>query len=499
MSSILELPLIQKIRASFKTMVPLYLVGGAIRDHLMGMPVADVDLTCAHGIRTGRALADALGFALFIMDKERDICRLIETFEDGSKAHYDVSGYRGATIEEDLRGRDLTMNSIAYEIFTEQVLDPLGGVRDIREQVLKACSVMAIQDDPIRSLRAVRFANNYKFRVDADLLAQIQTHADLLALSSNERLRDEFVKLVTGPRPHIGLQLLEKFKLLPVILPDLLSLKGVEQSTPHVQEVWYHTLSVVKHARTILDLAASPYNEEEANADVINGLLVLKLGEHRSRLIEHYSVELTGERPRCEILMLSALFHDIEKPNAQTVDEDGRIRFIGHDALSAAWSRDWMTAYKFSNTEIDLVVTTVRDHMRFHALVSKKRAGKPITDRNIYRFFQNADGAGIDLVLLGLADTRGTSEHGLSHEYWRDALDVAAILLDGYFNRFSVVIEPACLFDGSELMRDFHLPPGPLIGKILARLKEEQASGTVQTLDAANRLVIEILNGERGD
>lgn len=499
MNSISEIPLIQKLRDSFVANEPIYLVGGAIRDHLMGKEISDIDLTCKHGIEIGRSIADQYGFALFILDKERDICRLIETRPDGSKYHFDISGFRGAGIEEDLRGRDMTINAIAYEIYSDSVVDPLAGANDIRNRTLRACSSTSIQDDPLRILRIARFANAMKFRVDDDLMQQVKAYTSLLALSSNERVRDEFIKLITGARPHIGMQLLDNFGVLSILIPELITLKGVAQSTPHVQDVWSHTLSVLKRAREILNLAANHYNENEANADVFSGLLVLKLGNLREQLIAHFKTNLPEQRPRSEILLLAALFHDIEKPNTKVVEEDGRIRFLGHDALSATWARDWLTAYKFSNQEIELVTHLVRNHMGFHALVSRKQIGKPISDRHIYKFYQTVGSAGVDLVLLGLADLRATFEHSLPHDVWSAALDVAETLLDGYFNRHNLVIEPALLLDGSELMRDFDLPPGPLIGKILARLKEEQASGAVKTLDAANNLVIEILNGAKGD
>jgi len=496
MIQISEIRFFQQIRKILNHDKSIYLVGGAIRDALMDLNVTDLDFTCSEGIATGRRVADLLGMDFYILDRGHDTCRVIETLSDGSRVHYDFAGFRGSDLIEDLRGRDLSINAIAYEIFSNTVIDPLGGVTAIREKRLSACSEHSMADDPLRVLRAIRFANTLKFRVDDALLAQIRANLVYLGKISRERVRDEIFKILSGPNPHLGLQLMQKTEIICEIFPELIALKDQPQSTPHVHDVWNHTLGVVRYLRQIIDLTAKQYDENGSNADVYNGILVMKLGIFRQDLIEYFNRTIVDDRDVSGLAILAALFHDVEKPNTVTIQEDGKIRFLGHDALGSVRIRDRMSEYKFSSKETERVSNIIRYHMRFHSLVSRKDAGRQISNRSIYRFFQQAEQVGVELVILGLADLRGTYEYTLSPERWRTALDVAEILLSAYFNRYSEVIDPPLLLNGFDLMNEFGMKPGQEIGKALEYLREEQAAACIKERETAHELVKAYL--ERG-
>lgn len=496
MIQISEIRFIQRIRKILNQDKPIYLVGGAIRDALLDLNVTDLDFTCSEGIATGRRVADLLDLDFYILDHEHDTCRVIETLSDGSRAHYDFAGFRGKDLYEDLKGRDLSINAIAFEIFSNTVIDPLGGATAIREKRLSACSDNSIEDDPLRVLRAIRFANALKFRVDDELMAQIKANSVFLGKISRERVRDEIFKIISGPNPHLALQLMQRTEIICEIFPELIALKDQHQSTPHVHDVWNHTLGVVRYSRQIIDLSAKQYDETGSNADVYNGILVMKLGMFRKDLIEYFNREVVEDRGVSGLLMLAALFHDVEKPNTVTIQDDGRIRFLGHDALGSVRIRDRMIEYKFSGKETEKVSMVIRYHMRFHSLVSRKEAGRQISNRSIYRFFHQAEQVGVELVILGLADLRGTYEYTLSPERWRTALDVAEILLDAYFNRYTEVIEPPLLLNGFDLMNAFGMKPGQEIGKVLEYLREEQAAASIKERETAYELVKAYL--ERG-
>jgi len=496
MIQISEIRFIQILREFQEQDEPLYLVGGAIRNALMGMNVTDLDFTCTEGIATGKRVADRFGFDFYVLDHEHDTCRVIETLPDESRAHYDFAGFRGKDLLEDLKGRDLTINAIAYEIFSNTIKDPLRGVNAIREKRLSACSEHAMADDPLRVLRVIRFANALKFRIDEELMTQIQANSVFLGKVSRERVRDEIVKILSGSNPHIALQLMQRTEILCEIFPELIALKKQPQSPPHVHDVWGHTLSVVRHLRNIIDLIAQEFDETGSNADVHNGMLVLKLGRFRQNLIDHFNHPGIDGRDLIGLLTLAALFHDVEKPNTITIQEDGRIRFLGHDALGSVRIRDRMIEYKFSGKETEKIATIIRYHMRFHSLISRKEAGRQISNRSIYRFFQQAELAGAELVILGLADLRGTYEHTLSPERWRTALDVAECLLDAYFSRFSEVIDPPLLLNGFDLMNEFGMKQGQEIGKVLEYLREEQAASSIIDRETAFEIVKAYL--ERG-
>lgn len=498
MTQIAEIPLIRALKDFIEPEESLHLVGGAIRNAILGLAIFDLDFTCFHGIKTGKRVADHFGFGFFILDREHDTCRVIETLPTGVHAHYDFAGFRGRDIFEDLRGRDLTINAIGYDICKDEIVDPLGGILAVREKRLEACSANAMKDDPIRILRTIRFANTLEFRIGSELLSQVQANAAYLGEVSRERVRDEVMKILSGRKPHIALQLMERVGILGEVFPELIALKDQSQSIPPVHNVWEHTLSVVRHLSDIIHLTAEPYDESAANSDIQSGLLVLKLGKFRGELIKYFSKRIVDERDLTALLILAALFHDVEKPYTAVESEDGRLRFLGHDALGAVRIHDRMTEFKFSGKEIDRISAVIRYHMRFHALVSRRDAGKEINDRSIYRFFGKTEQVGLELILLGLADMRGTYEHTLSSERWRSALDVAETLIDTYVNRYYEVVEPKMLLSGNDLIEILGMEPGPEIGKVLDFLREEQAAKGLNDRNIALKLVSDYIERDTG-
>ena len=461
----------------------IYLVGGSVRDAFLGRTVKDLDFACKEGIQTGRELANRNGMDFFILDRERDCCRVIQTLEDGSKLHFDINGLRAPTIENDLQDRDLTINALAINIVTQKLNDPTGGLQDIRNKILRACSESSIRNDPLRALRVIRFSVIFGFRIDPSLVSQIRAQILDIANISNERIRDEFFKLLNCSKPATAIDLMEKLGLLGEIFPELNGLKGLEQPKPHVYDAWTHTLSVVRHLSNILE-AASKYDEENANADLFTGMLVLKLGNYRKQLVQHFSSERSDGRDRRANLLFTALFHDVEKPTCKT-NEDGRIRFLGHDAAGALTMQRLATELRLSTDEKGSQAAIVANHMWIHGLVNRMDDGVKVSERAIYRYYRSLGLDGIDLVFLSLADLRATYEHTLTQQKWRNALDVSEQLLDAWYNRKEQVISPPVLVNGHTLMKELGLQPGKILGKLIESVREDQAAGKIKTLDEA--------------
>jgi tRNA nucleotidyltransferase/poly(A) polymerase len=491
-------PLIQKLRQHLPADGSAYLVGGAVRDALLGRQIHDFDFAVSqNALKLAKSLADKLSAAFYPLDVENDTARLVIIHEDGSRDILDFAGFRGETLEDDLRGRDFTLNAIALDLNSGEISDPLGGLADLRAKRLRACSETAMRDDPVRILRGVRQAASYGLTIDKQTREQMKAAVPGLPAVSVERNRDELLKILSGPQPDTALRALDLLGVLPHILPELAEMKGVTQSPPHVQDVWSHTLSVLRHLETILDLLAPQYNEEKSNADLYSGLLVLKLGRYRAQLGEHLAQKLNTDRPLRALLFLAALYHDVEKPSTRSVEESGRIRFLTHEDKGAQTILRRAIALRLSNDEMDRLKLIVANHMRVHAHADRLRKGHPISRRAIYRFFRDTGPAGIDVILHSLADVRATYETTLPQDHWVAELDICRALLEAYFETPEQVVRPPQLLNGNDLMTEFHLKPGRQIGHLLEAIRESQAEGSLATREEALAFAREWLDKNR--
>lgn len=475
------LPLLDSVRAALPD-TEIYLVGGAVRDALLNRVSHDLDFALPqNAIATARRAASALKADFYILDKSFDTARVIVSTGSGARDILDFAAFRGLDIESDLRGRDFTINAIAFDLRKQAILDPLNGAADLRAKIIRACSETSLKDDSIRILRAVRQAAAFGFKIEPETRKEMRQAVGLLPNISPERQRDELFKMLAGPRPDASLRALEMLGVFPHLLPELSELKGVEQSAPHTYDVWEHTLSVIQHLDGLLADLAPGYSAEKTN-DMFTGLLTLRLGRYREQFAEHFAKSLNADRSIRALLFLAALYHDISKPATKSVEEAGRIRFFDHDQMGAQVASERARAFNLSNDEVERLQIIIQNHMRFHFFTSRMEGEKKEPSRKaIYRFFRDAGEGGVDLVLLGLADLRGTRAHALTQETWVAALDVARILLENYWEKPQETVAPPRLINGSDIMKEYAIQAGPLVGQLLEAIREAQATGKVST------------------
>jgi tRNA nucleotidyltransferase/poly(A) polymerase len=478
-------PLLDSIRNAFPD-AELYLVGGAVRDLLLDRVSHDLDFAIPkNAIQVARRVANAVHADFYVLDESFDTARVILSADNGTRDILDFAAFRGVDLDADLRGRDFTINAIAFDLRNQTFLDPLGGASDLRGKLIRACSDTSLKDDPIRILRAVRQAAAFDFKIEAETRKAMKQAAPLLPRISPERQRDELFKILEGPRPDASLRALEMLGVFPYLLPELSALKGVEQSAPHVHDVWEHTLSVMQNLESILAVLASSYNAEKTN-DLFTSLLTLRLGHYREQFTAHFNQVLNTDRSMRALLFFAALYHDISKPAAKSVEETGRIRFFDHDQLGAKVAVERAHALNLSNDEIERLKIIIENHMRFHFFTSRMEGKEEGPSRKaIYRFFHEAGEGGIDLFLLGLADLRGTRDHTLTQESWSAALDVARILLENYWEKPEETVAPPRLINGLDVMNEYQLQASPRIGQLLEAIREAQAVGKVSTREEA--------------
>ncbi|MDP2777529.1 MAG: HD domain-containing protein, partial [Anaerolineales bacterium] len=252
-----------------------------------------------------------------------------------------------------------------------------------------------------------------------------------------------------------------------------------------VYDVWTHTLAVLAHLDQIISGLRVGYDAEKTN-DMFTGLLGLRLGRYREQIARHFAAPLNVDRSHRSLLFFAALYHDVCKSETKTIDETGRIRFFDHDVKGAEVAAQRARAFNLSNDEIERLQAIIKHHMRIHSFAGRMEFDKQTPSRKaIYRFFRDSGRAGIDLILLGLADLRATRANELTIETWTAYLDVARILFENYWERPEEVVAPPRLLDGHELMKELKLTPGPLIGQLLEAIRENQAAGKIENREQA--------------
>jgi tRNA nucleotidyltransferase/poly(A) polymerase len=469
-----------------------YLVGGAVRDILLNRPLHDMDFVLSGDVLgTARKVANQLGAMYFTLDESRRTGRVIWIQASGERLVLDFAALRGPDLESDLRARDFTVNAMALTLEGEmRLIDPLGGAQDLHDKRLKPCSSDSLVADPVRILRAVRLSIALSLRMSPDTRHQINAALEHLPRVSSERLRDELMRMLDGPRPDAALRLLDLLGVLPFILPELTAMKGVRQSLPHQLDVWEHSLSVLRHLEAILAALDLEYQPDRA-ANLAMGLLVLRLGRYRRQFDQHFHRTITPDRGLRGLLFLAALYHDAGKPQAYQQDADGRIRFLHHEQISAGLAARRGQALPLSNEEVDRLVRMVRHHMRPHHMA---QTGKEPTRRTIYRFFRDCGSSGVDICLLSLADCLATYESTLPQDLWANYLDVVRLLLQAYWEQNEQMVSPPALVNGHDLIEELSLPPGPQIGRLLELIREAQATGRVENREQALKLARSLAN-----
>jgi len=456
---------------------PVHIVGGAVRDALLGRPGHDIDLIVPTGATAlTERLARRLRLPWFALDESRDVARIFS-----GDTTLDIARYRGESFAEDLRGRDFTINALALPIAGRNradVIDHHGGLADLEAGLVRAIHAGSISDDPVRALRAARFVIQLHFNVTAETLAAVRAAGPTLpSRTSPERLRDELSRMLALATPAPAIARLDTWGLLDSVLPEVAALRGLDQSPPHHEAVLPHTLRVLRYlveVEQVIDGGVVSVAWAEAAGRV--------LAPYRQRLVAHLDETLDGGVRGRLLLRWAALFHDSGKALTRTVDETGRIRFLGHDEAGAKSTAAALNRLKFSGEAVRRVRDTVDGHMRPLLLATEGRAPSA---RAVYRYYRALHAAGIDVTLLALADHLATYD-GPGHEgSWESLLDVAATLLEHYYEKREQTVMPVRFLNGQAIMQLLGMGPGRELGQLIAQLEEAQAAGEVTSYDEA--------------
>lgn len=459
--------------------IPIYLVGGAVRDALMNRPGHDLDFIVPdQAIRLTFKTADFLKMPAYVLDQERDAGRVVLR---EANTTLDFSRFRGPDLAADLQDRDFTVNAMALPataVTSASIIDPYGGQADLAGRSLRLVHPDALQRDPVRALRAVRQAASLDFTLTPETRTAVRAAAPLLAVASIERIRDELLKLLSTAAPAEAVTEMWQLGLLAEVLPEIAALEPVAQSAPHTKPVLAHTLDVL----TWLAAVETAVVAQSPTSDTSLQLAQQALAAYTKQLDAHLARVVDGGLDGRVLLRLGALFHDVGKRETQTVGDDGRIRFLGHDAVGAVLTTNRLRQLTLSNQAIKQVETIVAGHMRPLNLAT---TGSLPSRRAIYRYFQATQTAGLDIGLLSLADHLATYGGPGPADIWRQLVATVARLFAHYFDHHADTVAPPALLDGHDLIQHLRLRPGPEIGRLLRLIEEAQAAGEIHSREEA--------------
>jgi putative nucleotidyltransferase with HDIG domain len=441
---------------------PAWLVGGAVRDRLLGRPTTDFDVAVADDPRTvARSLARAARGVAFPLSEAFGAWR---TIGPDRAWQVDFVPLREGDLAADLAARDFTINALAEPVCGGPLVDPHAGGKDLERGRLRMVSEAALAEDPLRALRAVRFVTELDLELEPATARAVRAQAPGLAGVAGERVFAELKRVVAAPAAASGLALAVELGVSAPILPELDALAGVDQSVYHHRDVLGHTLEVV--ANTGDPAAPVP--------------------AHRERIAALLAEPLADELTRGEALRFAGLLHDVAKPATRAVRADGRVTFMGHDTLGAEMATAILRRLRASEKLAAFVAHLTRHHLRLGFMVHDG----PPDRRAAWRYLRRTAPYSPETTLLTVADrlaTRGRNAPA--------AIAAHLALADELLRHAFAPAPEAPLVRGDELARALDIRPGPRLGELLAQLEEDRYAGAVVTREDALRRAEELLAG----
>jgi len=430
----------------------LYLVGGAVRDWLLERETKDFDFTLKEGAYClAKRVADSLGGSFVGLDEERDMARVV--YEEFC---LDFTGFKGASLEEDLIKRDFTINALSLDLREGRLIDPLAGRKDLKERRIRVISSSSFKDDPLRMLRAVRLAGSLSFAIEERTLDLIAKSKGLINDVSPERIASEFFSILELSSSYPYLLLLYRTGLLLETFTELRPLQAVAQNGFHHLNAFDHSMAAIEELeRIVLDPGQISYWDS-------------------AKVKEHLEEALAHNHRRLSNLKLACLLHDLGK--SETLREVGtRSRFINHEKVGADMASKICRRLKLSKKERDYIRQLVRFHMwpGYLACLDK------ITKKAILRFLRKTGDNCLDVLLLSLSDRYAAKGALTTARTLRGHKELVRRILEELFRQQELTPLPR-LITGKDLINLFNLSPSPLIGKILKKVKEAYLAGEIK-------------------
>lgn len=444
--------ILNKLRENFDE--EIYLVGGAVRDMLFGQISADKDILVlnANVKEFSKRVGEFFDATFIELDNDNEIYRLV--LKD--KINYiDITKPAFNSVQEDLKHRDLTINSIAINLRTFELVDITNGQKDFKNGILRCFQESSITDDPLRLLRFFRFQAIYGFEIESQTRKWIEKHKDLIKKPAVERINYELIRTFGGKYAHKALLTMDEVGLLELIFPFVTEYKKVPPNTHHHLDLFHHLIETVRQIQLIYE--NSP-NEVQ----------------------EHLNKSDFGANSRLAHLKFAGFLHDIGKFSTWTIDEDGRHRFIKHDDVGSKMAKEFLAHSKFSKKQINYLCNMIK----YHIYPSSVMCSPEINDKIMMRFVRKMEDDAIDIITLAKADRLSARGEAITDEMVNNNLANLDHLQAFYLAKKDTLTLPK-LLDGNEIMQILNIPASPKLGEIIKKLNEAQINGDITNREEA--------------
>lgn len=416
----------------------VFLVGGYLRNWFLNNEISlDRDLVVKNdSIGFAKEIAEKLDGTFIELDNENKIYRVV--LKD-KKNYFDISQALNNDIDEDIKRRDFTINSIFYDLNKKEIHDPLNGVEDINKKQLRTFNLNNLKDDPLRFLRLFRFKSLLGFEIDEELLKYSINNFELIDSVAKERINYEIIKIFEGN--FLTQTLMEMFEnnILEKVFPFVEQIKKIPKNSHHHLDLIYHSIETVKQVKT--------------------------------------------NNP---LLKLAAFYHDIGKPSTWTIEPNGRHRFIGHDIKGAQIAKKELSDLKFSNKQIAYIADMIKYHIYPASLINSSDNNKALA-----RFIRKLGENTLDIIELARADRKSALGVDVTEEMLELTFKHLDKLEEYYKEVQNIVKAPKSLLDGKEIMEILNLKPSKKVGEITEELIELQIMGRISSKDDAKKFVLE--------
>lgn len=429
----------------------IYLVGGSVRDYLMDIKSHDRDLIVAdEDAKTfSLKLTEILDATFVSLDEDNKIYRLIMP----NKIDYlDITNPIENSLEKDLMRRDLTINSIAINLKTGNIIDITGGISDIKNKLINLISDENFIDDPLRMLRAYRFQAVYGFDISIETTKSIIAHASLISKPSVERVNYEILKLFSGKYTTKALESMNISGILEILFPFVKELKKVPPNSHHHLDLFHHSLETVNQIQKLYESS-----EEEIK--------------------KHLETMDFGGHTRLAHLKLAGFMHDIGKFSTWTIEDSGRHRFIKHDDVGAKLSEEYLKKLHFSNKQIEYISQIIK----FHIYPSGVMSAPEVSEKTMMRYLRKMENNALDEIILAKADRLSARGPEITDEIVQNNINSLTRLCD-FCIKAQKTMEPLPkLLSGEDVMKILNIKPSKKLGIIMSSLYEAQLSGDITT------------------
>jgi len=441
--------------------VKIFLVGGLVRDLLLGRPTQDVDLILSQGaLEAAKGFSRHTGGTYVLLREEGEMARVVINGQV-----FDFANFRGHTLEGDLKKRDFTINAIALslaEAFSADewnLFDPLKGINDLEAGIIKITSSDSFLRDPLRLLRAFRLSSQLGLSIESETRQALKNSASLLTRSAPERIHYEWLLLLSQISSFTSILGMEETGLLEILFPEMTALRKIRQDRYHHLDVFGHSLLTLQSLEMLMQKDTSVSTDLE-----------LEITSYLS------------QNQKAAWLKWAALLHDLGK--AETAREkDGRLIFYGHAEASQRKLEMIAERFRLGKQELSFLCKLTGGHMRLFHLIQEEDRG-PLTHRAINRFIREVSDELCGFFLLALADSlaaQGPEKPPDREDRIRKMWSQALVFKKEWLPPLP---QKAPLLSGDDLI-ELGLAPGPSFKILLSEIQEEQWAGEIQTKEEA--------------